>query len=215
VPDDIEAHDFNHNGVADIAASNSDQDNDGLDDAFEGNDVNDGFIVNGNILDPNTDLPNTDKEDDVNDVDPDDDVDYRDTDDDNDGIDTIDEDDNQDGDPTNDNCDEDARPNYLDATSCSIVPNGFSPNGDGVNDTLIIPALSQYLDFEMEVFNRQGSKVYSYSRNGDLQAEWWDGRSTGKRNFSDDVLPVGTYFYLIKFNKDGRKPVSGWVYLNK
>ncbi|MCK5638857.1 MAG: DUF11 domain-containing protein, partial [Flavobacteriaceae bacterium] len=111
VPDDIEGHDYNHDGVADTSASNSDQDNDGLDDGYEGSDVNDGFIVNDEIMDPNTDLPNTDKEDDINDIEPDDDVDYRDIDDDNDGIDTIDEDGNGDGDPTNDNCDEDARPN--------------------------------------------------------------------------------------------------------
>ena len=215
VPDDIEGFDYNHDGVADIAASNADQDKDGLDDAYEGDDTNDGFIANGNIFDPNTDLPNTDKEDDINDLDVDDDVDYRDTDDDNDGILTIDEDDNKDGDPTNDNCDEDARPNYLDATSCSIVPNGFSPNGDGDNDTLIIPVLSQYMNFEMEVFNRQGSKVYEYKRNGALKPDWWDGRSTGKRNLSDDLLPAGTYFYIIKFNRDDRKPVTGWVYLNK
>ena len=151
-------------------------------------------------------LPNTDGEDDV---------DYRDMDDDNDGIDTIDEDDNEDGDPTNDDCDEDLTPNYLDATPCNIVPNGFSPNGDGKNDTLIIPALSTYMDFEMEVYNRQGNKVYQYNRAGALNPEWWDGRSSGQLNLGDDVLPAGTYFYLIRFNRDERKPETGWIYLNK
>jgi uncharacterized repeat protein (TIGR01451 family)/gliding motility-associated-like protein len=206
VPDAVEGHDFNHDGSADIAMSGDDQDNDGLDDAFEGSDANDGFIPNDEILDPLTDLPNNDGEDDV---------DYRDQDDDNDGIDTIDEDDNQDGDPTNDDCDEDRIPNYLDFTPCNIVPNGFSPNGDGKNDELVIPALSTYMDFEMEVFNRQGNKVYEYRRNGALNPEWWDGRSSGKLNLGDDILPAGTYFYVIRFNRDGRKPETGWVYLNK
>ena len=215
VPDEIEGHDFNHDGVADNSASNSDQDNDGLDDGFEGSDTNDGFIPNDEIMDPNTDLPNTDVERDVNNVEPDDDVDYRDTDDDNDGIPTIDEDGNDDGDPTNDDCDEDGIPNYLDATPCNIVPNGFSPNGDGINDTLIVPALSQFPDFEMQVFNRQGNKVYDYKRNGSPNPVWWDGKSTGKLNLGSGLLPAGTYFYVIKFNKDGRKPEKGWVYLNK
>ena len=215
VPDDIEGHDFNHDGVADNAASNSDQDNDGLDDGFEGSDTNDGFIPNDEIMDPNTDLPNTDKENDINNIEPDDDVDYRDTDDDNDGIPTIDEDGNEDGDPTNDDCDEDGKPNYLDATPCNIVPNGFSPNGDGINDTLVVPALSQFPDFEMQIFNRQGNKVFDYKRNGSPNPVWWDGKSTGKMNMGNGILPAGTYFYIIRFNKDNRKPEKGWVYLNK
>jgi len=206
VPDEIEGHDFNQDGVADIASSGSDSDNDGLDDAFEGSDKNDGFVPNDEIIDPLLELPNTDSEDEV---------DYRDLDDDNDGIDTIDEDDNEDGDPTNDDCDEDLTPNYLDVTPCNIVPSGFSPNGDGKNDELVIPALSTYMNFEMLVFNRQGNKVYEYKRAGALNAEWWNGRSSGQLNLSDDVLPAGTYFYLIKFNRDGRKPETGWVYLNK
>ena len=155
VPDEIEGHDFNQDGVADIAPSDSDSDNDGLDDAFEGSDINDGFIPNDEIIDPLLELPNTDSEDDV---------DFRDEDDDNDGIATIEEDDNEDGDPTNDDCDEDMTPNYLDATPCNIVPSGFSPNGDGKNDLLIIPALSTYMNFEMQVFNRQGNKVYEYKK---------------------------------------------------
>ena len=206
VPDEIEGHDFNHDGVADVAASGNDRDRDGLDDAFEGSDINDGFIPNDEIIDPLTDLPNNDSEDDV---------DYRDQDDDNDGIDTIEEDDNEDGDPTNDDCDEDFTPNYLDVTPCNIVPDGFSPNGDGKNDELVIPALSTYMDFEMEVYNRQGSKVYEYKRAGALTVDWWDGRSSNHLNLGDDVLPAGTYFYLIKFNRDDRKPETGWVYLNK
>jgi len=206
VPDEIEGHDFNADGSADIAMSGNDQDNDGLDDAFEGSDANDGFIPNDEIFDPLTDLPNNDGEDDV---------DYRDMDDDNDGIATIEEDDNQDGDPTNDDCDEDLTPNYLDFTPCNIVPNGFSPNGDGKNDELIVPALSTYMNFEMEVYNRQGNKVYEYKRNGALKPDWWDGRSSGQLNLGDDILPAGTYFYVIKFNRDGRQPETGWVYLNK
>ncbi len=206
VPDEIEGHDFNQDGVADIAFSGDDADNDGLDDAFEGSDINDGFIPNDEIIDPLLELPNTDNEDDV---------DYRDQDDDNDGIDTIEEDDNEDGDPTNDDCDEDLTPNYLDVTPCNIVPNGFSPNGDGKNDALVIPALSTYMNFEMQVFNRQGNLVYEYKRNGALNSEWWDGRSSGQLNLGNDVLPAGTYFYLIKFNRDDRKPETGWVYLNK
>ncbi len=207
VPDEIEGHDYNHDGMADVSAAGNDQDNDGLDDGFEGSDTNDGFIPNDEILDPSTDLPDTDSSDDV---------DYRDTDDDNDGILTIEEDGNEDGDPTNDDCDEDSTPNYLDVTPCNIVPDGFSPNGDGVNDTLIIPALSQYPNFTMEIFDRWGNKVYEYSRNGSSNPNWWDGASSGTLIFKKgETVPAATYFYVINFNKDNMKKVSGWVYLNK
>jgi uncharacterized repeat protein (TIGR01451 family)/gliding motility-associated-like protein len=207
VPDDIEGHDYNHDGFADMTTSGSDQDQDGLDDAFEGDDTNDGFIPNDEVINPLTDLPNNDSTDEV---------DYRDTDDDNDGIPTIDEDGNDDGDPTNDDCDEDGTPNYLDVTSCSIVPNGFSPNGDGKNDTLVIPALSQFPNFKIEFYDRWGNKMYQYSRNGAASPKWWDGTSNENLTVNKgEVLPAGTYFYVIYFNKDGRKPEKGWVYLNK
>ncbi|MDP5078725.1 MAG: PKD domain-containing protein, partial [Nonlabens sp.] len=35
-----------------------------------------------------------------------------------------------------------------------IIPEGFSPNNDGVNDTFSIPGLDQYSNFELMIFNR-------------------------------------------------------------
>ena len=207
VPDAIEGHDYDHNGIADVSPSNADQDGDGLDDGYEGNDANDGYIVNDEIFNPATDLPNRDEADEV---------DYRDIDDDNDGINTADEDGNEDGDPTNDNCDEDYWPNYLDETPCNIVPNGFSPNGDGVNDTLVVPALSEYPNFKMEIYDRWGGKVWEYSRKGSLTPQWWDGYSQNSLTLNKgELMPAGTYFYVIEFNKNNRKRETGWVYLNK
>ena len=83
---------------------NSDQDNDGLDDVFEGSVLND-IDVNDEIDDPATDLQDTDQ---------DDELDYRDTDDDDDGILTRDEDLDQDDNYANDDSDDDGIPNYLD-----------------------------------------------------------------------------------------------------
>ncbi|MFD1314348.1 T9SS type B sorting domain-containing protein, partial [Namhaeicola litoreus] len=207
VPDATEGHDYDHNGLADTSPSNSDQDNDGLDDGYEGSDRNDGFIPNDEIFNPYTDLPNRDDADDV---------DYRDIDDDNDGINTVEEDSNEDGDPTNDNCDEDYWPNYLDETPCNIVPNGFSPNGDGVNDTLVVPALSEYPDFKMEIYDRWGGKVWEYQRKGQASPTWWDGYSQNSLTLNKgELMPAGTYFYVIEFNKNNRKRETGWVYLNK
>ncbi len=207
VPDSIEGHDFNHDGRADVSPANRDTDNDGLDDAFEGDDVNNGYVANGSIINPSEDLPNRDNTDEV---------DFRDADDDNDGIPTREEDGNGDGDPTNDNCDEDYWPNYLDETPCNIVPTGFSPNGDGVNDTLIVPALSEYPNFTMQIYDRWGGKIWEYKRNGSLTPQWWDGYSQNSLTLQKgELMPAGTYFYVIEFNKDNRKRETGWVYLNK
>ena len=218
VPDSIEGHDFDANGEADVLPSGNDTDNDGLDDAYDGS-VGDFSDPNGLAVvdNPANDLPNRDG--DVasiyGGIAEDAEVDYRDTDDDGDGIDTINEDGDGDGDPTNDNCDEDPFPDYLDFTPCDLVPDGFSPNGDGVNDTLIIPALAQFPNFRMEVYDRWGNAVYEYDNNGRAQPLWWDGFSTGSRTINKgERVPVGTYFYVIEFNQDRREPISGWVYIN-
>jgi gliding motility-associated-like protein len=121
VPDNNEGNDFDFNGIPDQTYTGTDTDGDGLDDGYEGTDVNDGFDVNDEIDDPANDLPDTDGTEDVN---------YRDLDDDGDGIDTPDEDSDGDGDPTNDDTDDDGTPDYLDPTD-----DGTDTDGDGVPDT--------------------------------------------------------------------------------
>ncbi|PWG04983.1 T9SS type A sorting domain-containing protein [Polaribacter aquimarinus] len=68
--------DIEENGDSDNSISGNDSDGDGLDDNFEGSDLNDGYDVNDEINTPQTDLPDVDS--DVTT----DDVDYRDSDDD-------------------------------------------------------------------------------------------------------------------------------------
>ncbi|WP_396637202.1 Ig-like domain-containing protein [Maribacter sp. R77961] len=120
VADNNEGNDFNFDGIPDQTFTGVDTDGDGLDDGYEGSDVDDGFDVNDEIDDPANDLPDTDGTEDVN---------YRDLDDDGDGIDTPDEDADNDGDPTNDDTDGDGTPDYLDPDG-----NGPDTDGDGVPD---------------------------------------------------------------------------------
>ncbi|MEN8185717.1 MAG: gliding motility-associated C-terminal domain-containing protein, partial [Bacteroidota bacterium] len=96
-----------------------------------------------------------------------------------------------------------------------IIPNGFSPNGDGENDLFIIPGLDQYPNFKMEVFDRWGNSVYKYDNNGSTDPQWWDGNADGSMVLSDgERVPAGTYFYMIDFNDGSTAPVKGWVYVN-
>jgi gliding motility-associated-like protein len=80
------------------------------------------------------------------------------------------------------------------------IPNAFSPNGDGVNDTWGITNLGDYPNAVVEVFNRYGQPVfkqYGYSKP-------WDGKLNGKD------LPVGTYYYIIE-PKSGFPGFTGYV----
>ena len=99
-----------------------------------------------------------------------------------------------------------------------VMPEGFTPNGDGINDVLEIEHLQVlYPNFRMEIVNRYGNIVYQYKHNGDKFKTplWWDGYSQGRLNYSKEILPTGTYFYTIYFNNNERKPQTGWIYLKK
>ncbi len=87
------------------------------------------------------------------------------------------------------------------ASACIIViPNAFTPNGDGVNDIWDIQALQGYPQCTVNIFNRYGAMVYSSI--GYPKA--WDG------TYGGSALPVGTYYYIIDL-KNGRKKLAGPV----
>jgi hypothetical protein len=81
------------------------------------------------------------------------------------------------------------------------IPNVFSPNGDGINDTWDITALQYFVGSTVQVFNRGGQLVFNslgYSRP-------WKGTDV-----SGSPLPVGVYYYIIKPGF-GLQPRSGSV----
>ncbi|MAD50737.1 MAG: hypothetical protein CMC95_05515 [Flavobacteriales bacterium] len=80
---------------------------------------------------------------------------------------------------------------------------GFSPNGDGYNDTWEISYLNQYESAKIEIFNRWGASIWSSSY---PNIENWD----GKYNGTD--LPVGSYYYIITFDSSlNKEPLTGPV----
>ncbi|WP_377101336.1 PKD domain-containing protein [Mucilaginibacter calamicampi] len=81
-----------------------------------------------------------------------------------------------------------------------LMPNAFTPNGDGINDIWEIKYLDSYPGCTVNVFNRYGQKVFSsigYSTP-------WDGRA------NNGNLTPGVYYYIID-PKNGRKAMSGAV----
>jgi uncharacterized repeat protein (TIGR01451 family)/gliding motility-associated-like protein len=100
-----------------------------------------------------------------------------------------------------------------------IIPDGFSPNGDGVGDYFRITCIDRYPNAKIEIFNRWGNMVYSKENYGNIDVwgeteAWWDGRSQHRWNLSDDLLPVGTYFYVLRLN-DTAEPLTGSIFLNR
>lgn len=80
------------------------------------------------------------------------------------------------------------------------VPGVFSPNGDGIHDTWVIPGLADYAGVVVAVYNRYGQQVFrsaGYSRA-------WDGMANGK------PLPTGVYYYMIQL-KNGMGQLQGSV----
>ncbi|MDP3314334.1 gliding motility-associated C-terminal domain-containing protein, partial [Lutibacter sp.] len=95
----------------------------------------------------------------------------------------------------------------------------FTPNGDGVNDYFEIEFLQNcYPDYQIQIFNRYGNEVFEYKHNGNSSSipVWWDGKSYGRMTINKgEILPVGTYYYILNLNKNNQKPVQGYIYLNK
>jgi gliding motility-associated-like protein len=85
-----------------------------------------------------------------------------------------------------------------------IIPNAFSPNGDGINDVWNITSLEAFSNCTVQVFNRYGKPVFAsigYQRP-------WDGSYNGA------ILPVGVYYYIINAG-NGKKPYSGHLTILK
>ncbi|MFN4146029.1 MAG: gliding motility-associated C-terminal domain-containing protein [Runella sp.] len=101
---------------------------------------------------------------------------------------------NQNEDPTDDS---EATPialnSILDTDKTIFIPEGFSPNSDGINDFFVIKKPSSVI-LSLEIYNRWGGLVFQRQ---DYKNDWNGGNGY-------DQLPTGTYFYVVKTH-DGRE----------
>jgi gliding motility-associated-like protein len=91
------------------------------------------------------------------------------------------------------------------------LPEGFSPNGDGVNDVYFIKDVELYPNNTFKIFNRWGNVVfdahpYENDWSGEVSAKVLSGRGAN--------LPAGVYFYVFDYG-DGSEVIKGYIYLNK
>lgn len=86
-----------------------------------------------------------------------------------------------------------------------IFYNGFSPNGDGVNDVFTIEGIEGYPNSVLRIFNRWGNQVHV----AEAYLNDWDGTWDGKN------LPDGTYFYVLELNDASDRSFTGYVQLHR
>ena len=77
----------------------------------------------------------------------------------------------------------------IDISECPIaelIPNVFTPNGDGINDILVFSRTG--VDEQQGlIYNRWGELIFSW----DQEISAWDGR-----NNAGEICPAGTYYYV-------------------
>ena len=85
---------------------------------------------------------------------------------------------------------------------CIEIPNTFTPNGDGKNDTWNL-YFDEYDNAELIVLSKWGAKVFITTS----REVHWDGKSNDGAE-----LPAGVYYYVLKLN-DGEKEQNGTITL--
>ena len=74
-----------------------------------------------------------------------------------------------------------------------FIPEGFSPNGDGLNDVLVFGGIDKYPKSQLTVFTRTGGIVYTSE---DYQNDW-DGTNSAGKSGNFEKVPTGTFYYVL------------------
>jgi len=101
----------------------------------------------------------------------------------------------------------------LKTTNCPPkIPEGFSPNGDGVNDFFAIEwLLDVYPNFNLKIFTRNGNLIYE----GGNEDRYWDGYANKGLLVDSGLVPPGTYYYVLHLNDpEFPEPFIHFVYIN-
>jgi large repetitive protein len=86
------------------------------------------------------------------------------------------------------------------------IPNTFTPNGDGINDTWIIDNIGFYESINLFIYNRNGDLIYTKKNFG--AGDEWDGNYDGK------PVPPANYYFVLEFKfpaRDERYTYTGSI----
>ncbi|MBN2682972.1 MAG: gliding motility-associated C-terminal domain-containing protein [Bacteroidales bacterium] len=88
------------------------------------------------------------------------------------------------------------------------IPSAFTPNADGINDTWAIKDVESVENIEIEIFNRWGQLMFSFSGTGSEYASLenqWDGTYNG------NPAPLGSYVYIVKLGETEEETHNGTI----
>ncbi len=91
-----------------------------------------------------------------------------------------------------------------------MVPSGYSPNQDGINDGFVIEGIEAYPDNKIWIYNRWGGLIYK-ARN---YRNDWTGYSNTGGEMAGKMVPAGTYYYILDLNNN-KKPMTGYIVIRK
>lgn len=94
-------------------------------------------------------------------------------------------------------------------TDALSLSTAITPDGDMQNDTWLIPNIdSDFPQNEVFIYNRWGELVFQ-SEKGSYEISPWDG------TFGGEELSVGSYYYIIRYNKSSIKDQTGIISIIK
>ncbi len=82
---------------------------------------------------------------------------------------------------------------------------GFSPDGDGLNDKLVFPGLEYFAPAILKIYNRYGNLVYESE---DYKNDW-----EGSYMDNGKGLPDGTYFYILQLSN--KRKYNNYLIINR
>ncbi len=83
------------------------------------------------------------------------------------------------------------------------IPNAFTPNGDNIHDSWVIPNIHMFPDARILVYDRWGRLVFE--TDGGYDNDWYGKTADGRE------LPVDTYYYVIDLRIPGSQTITGNV----
>jgi len=86
------------------------------------------------------------------------------------------------------------------------VNRGLTPNGDGINDVWFIENIENYPQAQVRVYNRWGVEVYAATQG--YNNDW-------RGTYKNDILPAGSYYYIIDLEADNKIDREGWLYISE
>ncbi|MBN8703748.1 MAG: gliding motility-associated C-terminal domain-containing protein [Bacteroidetes bacterium] len=92
------------------------------------------------------------------------------------------------------------------------IPNGFSPDGDGINDKFVIKNIDRFGDNKLEIYNRWGVLIFEASS----YKNEWDGTTNNSSAvvLGDGKVVSGTYYYVLTL-KDNNEIHKGYLEIRR